>query len=125
MLPMQTAWQHGFYREAAEFLRPFLGEALKDADVVQKAVLTGILSVAKEGIFSEMNNVVIDTVLDRRFATDFGFTDAEVQELAGDDPQLMDDLRRWYNGYDFTCPLDPWGAIAGAATAAAAGTGRS
>ncbi len=108
--PVQTAWQHGFYRQAVDFLRPFLGGALKDAKVLQRAVLTGILRVAKEGIFSELNNVVIDTVLDRHFATDFGFTEAEVQELAGDDPQLMDDLRRWYNGYDFAgnAIYNPW-----------------
>ncbi len=108
--PVQTAWQHGFYREAVEFLRPFLGEAIKDSDVVAKAVLTGILRVAKEGIFSELNNVIIDTVLDHPFATDFGFTESEVQNLAGDDPQLLDDLRRWYNGYDFAgnAIYNPW-----------------
>ena len=108
--PVQTAWQHGFYREAVDFLRPFLGSALKDAKVVKKAVLTGILRVAKEGIFSELNGVVIDTVLDRHFASDFGFTEAEVQGLAGDDAQLMQGLRGWYNGYDFAghAIYNPW-----------------
>ena len=108
--PVQTAWQHGFDREAVEFLRPFLGGALKDAKVVQKAVLTGILRVAKEGIFSELNGVVIDTVLDEEFATDFGFTEPEVMGLVGDDEHLMAQLRGWYNGYAFAANAmyNPW-----------------
>lgn len=97
--PVQTAWQHGFYREAVDFLRPFLGDALKDSEVVERAVLTGILRVAKEGIFSELNGVMLDTVLDNEFATDFGFTEQEVADLAGDDPRLLNELRAWYNGY--------------------------
>ncbi|MBM4343139.1 MAG: AAA family ATPase [Deltaproteobacteria bacterium] len=97
--PIQTAWLHGHYPEAVAFFRTFLGSALKDSRAVHRAVLTGILRVAKEGLFSDLNNVVIDTVLDRAFATDFGFTEDEVRALAGDDPPFLDGLRHWYNGY--------------------------
>lgn len=97
--PIQTAWLHGHYPDAIAFFRTFLGQALKDAKAVRRAVLTGILRVAKEGLFSDLNNVVIDTVLDREFASDFGFTEDEVRALAGDEPAFLDDLRRWYNGY--------------------------
>ncbi len=108
--PIQTAWQHGYYGTAVDFLRPFLGEALKDSNVVQRAVLTGILRVAKEGIFSEMNGVVVDTVLDEAFATDFGFTEQEVGDLAGDDARLLEELRSWYNGYNIggNAIYNPW-----------------
>ena len=108
--PVQTAWQYGFYQDAVRFLRPFLGEALKDSSVVQRAVLTGILRVAREGIFSELNGVVVDTVLDEDFATDFGFTEAEVTDLAGDDLRLLGELRSWYSGYSIGghAIYNPW-----------------
>ncbi len=108
--PVQTAWQYGFYEQAVRFFRAFFTAALKDCTAVQRAVMTGILRVSKAGFFSELNNVVIDTVLDKAFATDFGFTEDEVRDLCGDDHQLMDDLRDWYNGYDFSGNgiYNPW-----------------
>ncbi len=108
--PIQTAWLHGHCPEAVAFFRTFLGQALKDAKSVRRAVLTGILRVAKEGLFSDLNNVVIDTVLDSEFASDFGFTEDEVWDLAGDEPAFLDDLRRWYNGYSIGghALYNPW-----------------
>ena len=108
--PLQTAWEYGFYPEAVAFFRGFFGQGIKDNPAVAKTIMTGILRVAKEGIFSDLNNVVVDTVLSNRFAGDFGFTEAEVTELAGDDPPFLAELRHWYNGYqlgDFAM-YNPW-----------------
>ncbi|MBM4345196.1 MAG: AAA family ATPase [Deltaproteobacteria bacterium] len=97
--PIQTAWQYGYYPEAVAFFRTFFGEAAKDNPSVARTVMTGVMRVAKEGILSDLNNLQVDTVLEDEFATDFGFTEAEVDKLANDDPALRDGMRQWYNGY--------------------------
>ncbi len=113
--PLQSAWLHGYYDECVAFFKTFFGEAAKDDTAVARTVMTGVLRVAKEGILSDLNNLEVDTVLDRPFATDFGFTEDEVAELASDDPALLAEMRRWYNGYSIGghAIYNPW-SVAGA-----------
>lgn len=111
--PLHSAWAEGHFDEAATFFRPFFGSALKDNTSLQRAVLTGILRVARESIFSDLNHVAVDTVLDTDFATDFGFTEAEVAGLIEDDPVRLAALRMWYNGYRFGghTIYNPWSIV--------------
>ncbi|MBM4345275.1 MAG: AAA family ATPase [Deltaproteobacteria bacterium] len=97
--PIQTAWQYGYYPEAVAFFQTFFGDAAKDNSSVARTVMTGVMRVAKEGILSDLNNLQVDTVLGSNFATDFGFIEAELDDLAADDRALRDGMRQWYNGY--------------------------
>jgi hypothetical protein len=101
--PLHAAWQHGYWDTAVGFFRNFLSAGLKDNNHLQKGVLTGILKVAKEGIFSGLNHTDTATVLTSRMSDRFGFTESEVSELArltGCADQLPV-LQQWYNGYQF------------------------
>jgi hypothetical protein len=101
--PLHAAWQHGFWNEAIGFFRNFLSSGLKDNPHLHKAVLTGILKVAKEGIFSGLNHLQTATILTSHLSNHFGFAEAEVQELAslaGVENEL-ETLQHWYNGYRF------------------------
>ncbi|MEM7588567.1 MAG: AAA family ATPase [Myxococcota bacterium] len=107
-----------YYGKMILFMRGFLGQALKGNDFLFRAVITGILRVAKEDIFSGVNNLGVYGVLDDRFATHFGFTQTEVDELLGKRnlkhrTQLV---RHWYDGYCFgeDQPIslyNPWSVI--------------
>ena len=113
--PLHTAFARGYYDEAAGFFRGFLSGGLKDNQYLFKGVLTGILRIARESLFSGLNNFAVYSLLSHDFATDFGFTEPEVQDLvqrAGSD-RTMDDLRRWYNGYSFGGQViyNPWSVV--------------
>ncbi|HSN98538.1 MAG TPA: AAA family ATPase, partial [Candidatus Nanopelagicales bacterium] len=88
---------------------------LKDNPHLFKGVLTGVLRIARESIFSGLNNVRVYTVLDPEFATAFGFTEPEVSRLCDDlgRPDLLDDLRRFYDGYRFggQAIYNPWSVL--------------
>lgn len=98
---LHAAWAGGFVEDAVLFFRTFFGASLKDNAHLDRAVLTGILRMAQESIFSDLNNLSVDTVLDREYATDFGFTDEEVTALLPDDRARVEELRAWYDGYLF------------------------
>ena len=113
--PIHAAHQHNYYEHAYGFIRGLLGMALKDNSHLEKAVLTGILRVAKESIFSGLNNVDVTTLLQERFSDKFGFTEPEVNALLashGLAPHL-DEVRAWYNGYTMGSTLiyNPWSII--------------
>lgn len=113
--PIHAGYVHGYADRVIRFFRNFLSGGLKDNPHLHKGILTGILRVAKENIFSGLNNVDVHTILSPVFADAFGFTDAEVAALAtlaGADEHL-DDLRRWYNGYRFggAVVYNPWSVI--------------
>lgn len=114
--PIHTAAANGYYDEAMEFFRGFYGAGLKDNPNLTRAVLTGILKVGKEGIFSGLNHVQVDTVLDDRASSAFGFTESEVdwlREQTGT-AHSMDQFRTWYNGYrvgEHTL-YNPWSVLA-------------
>jgi hypothetical protein len=101
--PLHAAWQHGYWDTAVAFFRDLLSAGLKDNNHLYKGVLTGILKVAKEGIFSGLNHTDTASILTSRMADRFGFTEDEVAELAlvtGCADQLPV-MQRWYNGYQF------------------------
>ena len=99
--PIQSGYLYGYYEEMIDFFRGFFGSALKDNEHIFKAVLTGILRVAKENLFSGLNNLVTYSVLSKRYGEYFGFTETEVAHLIKR-AQLEDqssEIKRWYNGY--------------------------
>ena len=112
-VPLDKAFQHGYYKEMSYFTRGLLGEALKTNDSLNFAVLTGCLRVSKESIFTGLNNFKILSITDTRFDEQFGFTDTEVRKLLSD-YHLEDrfaEVKEWYDGYrfgkaDVYCPWD-------------------
>ena len=112
-VPLDKAFQHGYYKEMIYFTRGLLGEALKTNDSLNFAVLTGCLRVSKESIFTGLNNFKILSITDTRFDEQFGFTDTEVRKLLSD-YHLEDrfaEVKEWDDGYrfgkaDVYCPWD-------------------
>ena len=112
-VPLDKAFQHGYYKEMVALIRSLFGQALKTNDFLQFAVLTGCLRVSKESIFTGLNNFKVLSITDSRFDEHFGFTDAEVKTLL-DDYNLTahyGETREWYDGYrfgsvDVYCPWD-------------------
>ncbi len=113
--PIQAAWEHGFYDDAIDFMRSFLSAALKTNSALDFALITGILRIGKESIFSGLNNLDVSTVAEGGYADVFGFTDAEVGKLAREcgREDAVPELRRWYDGYDFQGidMYNPWSVI--------------
>lgn len=112
-----TAWQHGYWNEAVDFFRSFLSSGLKDNPHLFRGALTGILRVAKEGIFSGLNNVgTFGLLTPGPASTAFGFTEDEVEALANGLGLHLPEIAAWYNGYQFggTVPhtiYNPWSVI--------------
>ena len=110
--PIQQGYSRGFYKETISFMRNFLSGGLKDNTDLAFGVLTGIMRVSKENLFSGLNNPMVNTVLDDKYSEYFGFTEDEVQEMAAyyRRPEAMDELRFWYDGYRFgnTEIYNPW-----------------
>ena len=113
--PIQSAWDSGCYKEVISFFRPFLSYAFKDNPCIEFAAVTGVLRVAKESIFSGLNNLVVSTVLHGGYGDAFGFTTQEVAEMArtlGHEDKLPE-LARWYDGYHFQGAdiYNPWSVL--------------
>src|SRR5207244_13186463 len=99
---------NNYYSDAISFLRAFLGAALKDNDEnLERSVITGILRASKEGIFSDLNNLDVYTILSSTFQNKFGFTQEEVKKLLKDQKlsDKMQDVTEWYDGYKFVDTL--------------------
>lgn len=113
--PLQTGWLNGYYDAAVGLIRPFLSEALKDNPHLHKAVLTGITRIARDSLFSGLNNLVVDSVLDVRHPACCGFTEAEVEQLlaAADLLDQRDEVRAWYDGYEVAGVrlYNPWSVL--------------
>ena len=112
-VPLDKAFQHGYYKEMVHFIRGLLGEALKTNDSLSFAVLTGCLRVSKESIFTGLNYFKILSITDTRFDEQFGFTDTEVRKLLLDYhlEDRFEEVKEWYDGYrfgnaDVYCPWD-------------------
>ncbi|MEM7589604.1 MAG: AAA family ATPase, partial [Myxococcota bacterium] len=110
--------ENSYYRRMTSFMRSLLGNALKGNRFLYKAVLTGILRVAKEDIFSGLNNPGVYGVLDDRFASFFGFTEPETRALLTQRglSDRFDDVRAWYDGYCIgednpVAVYNPWSLI--------------
>ena len=99
--PIQQGWQYGFYDSVVEFMRVLLTKALKTNPSLDFAVLTGVLRISKESIFSDLNNLQVDSVLDTNFPEAFGFTEAEIRQLGMDlgRQASVPELKDWYDGY--------------------------
>lgn len=112
-VPLDKAFQHGYYREMVALIRAMFGKALKTNDALEFAVLTGCLRVSKESIFTGLNNFKILSITDSRFDEQFGFTDEEVRELLAfyHVEDRFEETKEWYDGYHFGnvdvyCPWD-------------------
>lgn len=112
-VPLDKAYQHGYYDRMIDVIRAMFGAALKTNDSLFFAVLTGCLRVSKESIFTGLNNLTVHSISDVQFDEYFGFTDAEVRAMLhayGLDEHL-EEAREWYDGYrfggqDVYCPWD-------------------
>ena len=112
-VPLAKAHENGYYDEMVSLIRRFLGGTLKTNNSLKLAVLTGCLRIAKESIFTGLNNLKVMTVADERFDEYFGFTDKEVKGLLEyyDVMDHYDAIKKWYDGYQFGnvevyCPWD-------------------
>lgn len=112
-VPLDKAQHYGYYDEMSSLLRGMLGQALKTNDSLQFAVLTGCLRVAKESIFTGLNNLRVLTITSKQFDEHFGFLDREVKELLEfyGLSDRFDLVKEWYDGYrfgseDVYCPWD-------------------
>ena len=113
--PIQEGFVNGYYDDAVEFIRSFFSAALKDNPHARQIVMTGILRIAKESIFSGLNNIRVFSVLDKKFSEFFGFTTSEVQQIAAyyEQTDKLPELKAWYDGYKFgdTEIFNPWSVI--------------
>jgi hypothetical protein len=113
--PIQNAYLEKYYDQMIKFMRSFLGEALKDNARLESAILTGILRVSKESLFSDLNNVEIYSLLDSRYGEYFGFTEEEVIQLLekSNRSDSLQEVRQWYNGYQCgeVTVYNPWSII--------------
>ncbi len=112
---IQSGYLHGYYESIVNFFRDLLSPALKDNTYLFKAVLTGILRVSKESLFSGMNNISVYSLLHPRYATYFGFTEQETLQLLTQ-AQLQGkaaEVKEWYNGYKFNQQVlyNPWSIL--------------
>lgn len=113
--PIVSGYEYGYYDEAISFFRSFLGSVLKDNEYLQIGVMTGILRVAKEGIFSGLNNLSVYTILDDKYSEFFGLNEIEVEKALIDYyiDYRINDVKKWYDGYLFgnTEIYNPWSII--------------
>lgn len=114
-VPINVAHENGYYKEMLNFYRVFLGDALKTMEDLQFAVVTGCLRISKESIFSGLNNLDVDTIVDERFDEFFGFTESDVKELLSyyDIESTFPSIKEWYDGYRFgnVDVYNPWDVI--------------
>ena len=112
-VPLDKAFENGYYKEMVSLIRGIFGMALKTNDSLQFAVLTGCLRISKESIFTGLNNFEVLSILNTQYDEAFGFTDGEVKQIL-EDYDLSDhypDVKKWYDGYhfgntDIYCPWD-------------------
>ena len=113
--PLITANQFGYYKEAINFFRDFLSSALKTNSNLKMGVLTGIVQVAKEGIFSGLNNVKTYNILGDKFEIFFGLSEEEVEEALKyfEMTYEIEEVKKWYDGYKFgnSEVYNPWSII--------------
>jgi len=113
--PVHEAYLNGFYTQAIDFLRTLLGNTLKGNQHLQKGILTGILRISKESMFSDLNNVKVYSVLSEKFNTWFGFTQGEIDQFLSDFglKNSRNQVKEWYNGYYFGNEeiYNPWSIL--------------
>ncbi|MCT4509779.1 MAG: ATP-binding protein [Tepidibacter sp.] len=115
-VPIQSGYLDNYYDKIIEFMRIFLSSALKDNEYLKRGVLTGILRIAKESIFSGLNNNLhVCTILKNHYTKHFGFSEEEVKDILKyyDIEYKIDDIKKWYNGYIFgdNVIYNPWSIL--------------
>ena len=114
-IPLQTAYMNGYYDEIISFMRAFLSAGLKDNSNIKYGFLTGITRVAKESIFSGLNNLRVYSILDKKFSQYFGFTQQEINEMAAyyEATDKLPEIKQWYDGYVFGEKeiYNPWSVV--------------
>lgn len=112
-VPLDKAYQSGYYDSMVDFIRVLFGNAFKTNDSLYFAVLTGCLRISKESIFTGLNNFSVYTIKDVQYNEYFGFTDAEIRQMLKyyGFMEKYDAIREWYDGYHFNsldifCPWD-------------------
>ena len=113
--PIQAGYK-SFYENVISFMRNLLSGAFKDNTFLYKGVITGILRVSKESIFTGLNNVTVHTVLDEDFSDKFGFTELETKQILKDFDVSTDyeEIKKWYNGYNIGSNngiYNPWSIL--------------
>ena len=113
--PLQYAWDYGYYDEAIVFMRNYLSSVLKSNSHLDFAVLTGVLRIAKESIFSSLNNLDVASVASGAYLDAMGFTFEEIKKMAADfqaEDKLLE-IKDWYDGYNFSGQeiYNPWSVI--------------
>ena len=114
-IPLITAHKYGYYDEIINFYKIFLGEALKTNQYLKMGVLTGIIRVIRTGIFSDLNNLKVYSILEKKYSEFFGFTEEEVKEALQffDIEEELVNVKYWYDGYKFGDSelYNPWSII--------------
>ncbi|WP_338997010.1 ATP-binding protein [Fusobacterium animalis] len=113
--PLISAYEHNYYDEAINFFKVFYGEALKTNDYLKIGIITGIIRVIKAGIFSDLNNLRVYSILDKQYSDFFGFTEKEVEKMLIDFniEYNLPEVKSWYDGYKFgdTEVYNPWSIL--------------
>ncbi|MBF0361029.1 MAG: AAA family ATPase [Oligoflexia bacterium] len=113
--PIQSSYIAGYYNEMMDLMRGMLGASLKDNIYLNRAVITGVIRVAKESLFSGLNNIKIYSLMQSKYSQCFGFTEEEVNDLLKKAGMLKrtSDVREWYNGYRFAGSVvyNPWSIV--------------
>lgn len=113
--PIQQGYLNGCYENTVNFFRNLLSAVLKDNENLEFGILTGILRIAKESLFSGLNNLVVNTILDEKYSGYFGFTPEEVTEMASyySREDKLPEIQSWYDGYLFGSKeiYNPWSVI--------------
>ena len=114
-IPLISAYEHNYYDEAINFFKVFYGEALKTNDYLKMGIITGIIRVIKAGIFSDLNNLRVYSILDKQYSDFFGFTEKEVEKMLIDFniEYNLPEVKSWYDGYKFgdTEVYNPWSIL--------------
>ena len=112
--PIHAGHQYGYYDEVILFMRNLLSGAFKDNSCLKKGVITGVLRISKESIFTGLNNISVSSIIRPEFSSYFGFTEPEVENMLNEfSVEHPDKVKNWYNGYVFGNQViyNPWSIL--------------
>ena len=112
--PIHAGHQYGYYDEVILFMRNLLSGAFKDNSCLKKGVITGVLRISKESIFTGLNNISVSSIIRPEFSSYFGFTETEVENMLNEfSVEHPDEVKNWYNGYVFGNQViyNPWSIL--------------
>jgi Predicted AAA-ATPase/PD-(D/E)XK nuclease superfamily len=112
--PIHAGHQYGYYEDVILFMRNLLSGAFKDNSCLKKGVITGVLRISKESIFTGLNNIEVHSILSSDFDHEFGFTETEMEQILTDfEVEHSQEVKDWYNGYMFGKQIiyNPWSIL--------------